>query len=425
MIEALVSTYTIYLSIYIINYRERHKTNWIINILITTILCYAISLFDKRFTLLTFLLASIILLRKNFKNIKRTIFVVIISIIINMLVIYLNTIIYYKILGATNNISSTQMLIISYSIVIILVAIISKLLSMVISINLIDFNEKYMYLLAIVCVLFVCIIISNIVFNSYTEYDKSINIYSILIIIISAITIFMIYMGIKLDFKNKELDIKNIELINLQNYISVTETHYNEISKFKHDYINIISTLAGYIEEEDIYNLKIYFEDNIVPLFNNFENESLKLNILEKVNIIELKGLLKIKLTQAISKNIKVSVEVIEKIDIINWNVVDLCRVVGILIDNGIEAAEDNHRGFINIALFKKYNEIYIIIQNSFLEENISLQQIYKRGFSSKGSHRGLGLSIVKNILSKNRYVSIETTIDENIFTQILKICNN
>ncbi|MGL5352827.1 MAG: sensor histidine kinase, partial [Clostridium sp.] len=313
-----------------------------------------------------------------------------------------------------------------YVILVILVIIISKLIAIIINIKSIDFNKKNIYLVSsmVISVIFIFIIVSNVVLKPNKDSNEASNIYSVLIVIISATIMFMIYMAIRSDIKSKELDIKNVELINLQSYIEVTENQYNEIRKFKHDYINIISTIAGYIENEDICSLKNHFENNILPLTKSFENESVKLNILEKVKVMELKGLLKIKLAQAISKNIKVAVEVIEKIDKINFDVVNLCRVVGILLDNSIEAAETIEDGFVNIAIFKKENEVYIVIQNSFNGENISIQQIYKRGFSTKGKNRGLGLSTVKELLSNNKDVSSETIIDENIFTQLLKINN-
>lgn len=426
MIEVIVSVCTMYLPMYMINYEERHKVNWLINIFITAGLCYGISLFDKRFTVLVFLVISIILLRKSFISIKKTVVIVITATIINIFAGYISTVIYHKILDSVDNISSNIALWIGYLIIFILVVAISKFVTIITNVQSVDFNKKNIYLVVSMSIssLFIIFIIFNVIFNSYRENDKWTNIYSMLIVIISLAIMFMIYMAIRSDIKSKELDMKNIELINLQNYIEVTENQYNEIRKFKHDYINIISTIAGYIEDEDICSLKNHFENNIVPLTKSFENESVKLNILEKVKVMELKGLLKIKLAQAISKNIKISVEVIEKIEKINWDVVNLCRVVGILLDNSIEAAEIIEDGFVNIAIFKKENEVYIVIQNSFNGENISIQQIYKRGFSTKGKNRGLGLSTVKELLSNNKDVSSETIIDENIFIQLLKINN-
>lgn len=113
-------------------------------------------------------------------------------------------------------------------------------------------------------------------------------------------------------------------------------------------------------------SLEGYFQNHIVKLSNEFHNDGEKLESLKKIKIVELRGLLTVKLSQAQQRKIDVSVEVVEVIENINLSIIHLSRVMGILLDNAIEAVEEIDNKFISLALFKKDNSIVIIIANSF-----------------------------------------------------------
>lgn len=49
------------------------------------------------------------------------------------------------------------------------------------------------------------------------------------------------------------------------------EKLYSEMNTFRHDYINILASLNGYIEQGDQTLLQVYFEDTILPLYINRE----------------------------------------------------------------------------------------------------------------------------------------------------------
>ncbi|MBC8832103.1 ATPase, partial [Escherichia coli] len=65
-----------------------------------------------------------------------------------------------------------------------------------------------------------------------------------------------------------------------------------EMRVFRHDYVNILSTLVGYIDNNDMPGLKYYFENNIVPINKTIESNNYKISLLQNIHVIELKGLL-------------------------------------------------------------------------------------------------------------------------------------
>ena len=102
-------------------------------------------------------------------------------------------------------------------------------------------------------------------------------------------------------------------------------------------------------------------------------------------------------------------------------NIIDLSRVVGILLDNAIEGAKATERPYIKLALINKENSVSMILVNSTTKDTPPIHVIYKKGFSTKGNNRGLGLNNLKEIIGKYNNVSLDTIIEANEFTQVIE----
>jgi len=70
----------------------------------------------------------------------------------------------------------------------------------------------------------------------------------------------------------------------------------------------------------------------------------------------------------------------------------------------------------------EKNNKITIEISNSFSDTGLKIDDISKKGVSSKGENRGLGLYKVKDILSRYPKIKHETTVSNGMFLQRLII---
>ena len=126
--------------------------------------------------------------------------------------------------------------------------------------------------------------------------------------------------------------------------------------KFRHDYVNILSTMSEFIREDDMPGLRQYFNEQIVPMKDNLETRSLKLNGIEKLKVREIKGLITTKILQAQVKEIAISIEVPDVIERIDMNTIELSRIIGITMDNAIEASESLEDALIRIAFSKRMN---------------------------------------------------------------------
>lgn len=106
----------------------------------------------------------------------------------------------------------------------------------------------------------------------------------------------------------------------------------------------------------------------------------------------------------------------------INCNIYDFTRILGILLDNAIEAAEDTSEKFIRIEFKSTSKKQLFIIENSCKSNNISTIKIFEKGYSTKEKNSGIGLWKVHQILSKNTNLDLFTSIQNNIFKQQLEV---
>lgn len=119
-----------------------------------------------------------------------------------------------------------------------------------------------------------------------------------------------------------------------------------------------------------------------------------------------------------------VSVEIQETIDFINIPHVSLVRILGILLDNAIEALEELRDGLLQVAFIKQKNSILIVIQNTCKTSIPKIYQLKKQGFSTKGNNRGLGLTNLQELIDACPQCTSETLIVDSTFIQKIIIHN-
>ena len=217
---------------------------------------------------------------------------------------------------------------------------------------------------------------------------------------------------------------QQLALQQLSEYTTSLESLYNDMRKFKHDYVNVLSSMIAYIDDNDMAGLSEYFNANIVPFSNQVKSDSFKLGLLSNLKIKELKGIISSKLIHAQQLGIDVFIDIAEPITKISLNMIELCRVVGILIDNAIEAALQTDNPSLKVGIVNKNNSVVIVVVNSCKDDVPPVYKLSEKGFSTKGENRGLGLHTVKQIVDKTPNVCLDTVIKPPDFTQVLEITN-
>ena len=214
---------------------------------------------------------------------------------------------------------------------------------------------------------------------------------------------------------------KQKALQDLQDYTHNLEVMYNGLRSFKHDYINILLSLSGYIENCDMDELKEFFENKIFPTKNLIDQGDYKLNQLSNIGVLEIKSLLSTKMIYAHESGIDVTIDIPDRVDSFPIDTVDLARILGIFLDNAIEAALTAEQPQIGLNIIQNLAGVSIIISNRFRDNGLALHRLQK-GFSTKAGHQGLGLSNAQKIISSYDNVLLETTMRNGCFMQHMEL---
>ena len=102
----------------------------------------------------------------------------------------------------------------------------------------------------------------------------------------------------------------------------------------------------------------------------------------------------------------------------------EFTRVLGILLDNAIQAAQECDEKIINLEIRKesKKNRQILLIENTYNNKDVDTEKIYEKNFSTKQGNSGLGLWEVRQILKKNKNLNLFTSKNDKFFSQQLEI---
>ena len=91
--------------------------------------------------------------------------------------------------------------------------------------------------------------------------------------------------------KNYEQQQRIRDLSTLREYTDNLEATYNNLRSFKHDYVNILSTLSIFIDEKRYDELDVFFHDHIMPLTKELTQKNASLANLSRIKNLEIKSI--------------------------------------------------------------------------------------------------------------------------------------
>ena len=100
---------------------------------------------------------------------------------------------------------------------------------------------------------------------------------------------------------------------------------------------------------------------------------------------------------------------------------VEVCKIIGVYLDNALEEVSKYEEKIINIEFYAEKKTLCIAISNNF-EGEIDFEKMDNPGYTTKENGHGYGLSLAHEIIESNDRLSSEREIKDNIFKQILKI---
>lgn len=228
------------------------------------------------------------------------------------------------------------------------------------------------------------------------------NIYNIL-----CITISLIYIVINLVLIIKEKYI----IENLKNKNNNLMTSYKSYSKivdefkvFKHNLKNELLSIMNTVPKEK----REQFQNLIKKYNKNYE----WLDGLE--NIPDgLQAIIYIKQLECKKENIDIVINYNLKNFINDKDYIDLCDVIGICLDNAIEAVKTIDKKIIFVDIYCEAEKIIIKIYNEF-NNVVSLNEIGNKNYSTKKKKSGIGIHYINEL--KNKKLKYKMEIKNNLF---------
>lgn len=315
-------------------------------------------------------------------------------------------------------------------------------------------NTQFATILANVCIATIVILLAQFKFikklydklTKFTMNISDLHLMSIIIVFVFCLNIFSMIAYYQLDFKMMLL----FNVATMVIYFIVIMTAF----KNKNDYIEISdkynTTITSLKEYEDILNnyrvsnhenknqlltirnMVKSKEKNIISYIDKIVENELQdnENLMGQSMIIPeggLRGLVYSKMLLMKSKNIDFdlsvdkSIRTVQLIELGEQTMLDICKIVGVFLDNAIEAVENLDEKFIDFEMSVEGKKLSIFVTNNF-EGTIDIEHMEDKGFSTKGGNHGYGLTLVKKLVSGNRLLKNEKHISHDEFTQQLII---
>lgn len=195
------------------------------------------------------------------------------------------------------------------------------------------------------------------------------------------------------------------------------DTHEN-----KNEFLTIRNMLKDKNSKDDIVKYidklvdnKIKDNDKIMKKTAKIPSGGLRATIYSKLCLMEK---LKIKYTLNISREVRTT----DLIDLDEDLVLKICKILGVFLDNAIEAVKSLKKKEIAIEMYNIDNELCIDITNNF-KGNLNLDKINNMKYTTKGEGHGYGLTLVNKLLEEESdKLENEKSINRDTFTQTLKI---
>lgn len=272
--------------------------------------------------------------------------------------------------------------------------------------------SKRYYLIALIVTL--CFSISIVVYINYFDTTTRIRFVLSFIVIITYTVITLVLFNEKNNSSKIQYEYENV-LNNLNEYEKMLD--FQKVAN--HENKNQLLVIKGMIDKKDS---KINEYIDSIVLEKSEDNE----DFLYRTNLIPsggLRGLVYYKLLSMKEKGININLNIsskVRKIELEKMGVglnKDLCKIMGVILDNARQAVEDLEQKNIDIEMNHIDNQFVIVVANNF-EGNLDLSEMDNIGYTTKGSGHGYGLALMKQLIDKNERLYNQKNIYGQKFVQ-------
>lgn len=236
----------------------------------------------------------------------------------------------------------------------------------------------------------------------------------------------LLFISYRLGVFKQERRAKSEAYQNLLLYSRELESLNDELSVFKHDYINILMTMEESFHAKDYPQAETIFYNTIYPTREKIQGQQSNIQKYAKIRIQELRNILISKELHAREKGVKFQVEVFGVIEDIQVENVELIRGVSILLDNAIEATiRAGNCDTVVLSLMKVEQDFSFSCRNCINGLEFDRERLFEKNYSTKEDImpvHGIGLYSLNQILDRNPFMGLKTKYKDGFITQVIFI---
>lgn len=220
------------------------------------------------------------------------------------------------------------------------------------------------------------------------------------------------------ELRQRELYEQKKELEYQKLYNSGMEAMLFEVARFRHNYANTLAVLRGYSDSGDFEHLKEYIDK-----LCQTQNIALAVNreALAQIKNGAVAGLLASKMLMAEKSKISFKLTINGELTKVNMQLMELCEVLGILLDNAVEAAAASEGKYVRVVIDTAESGAFFHIENT-IDKKPNISQLFEKGYTTKKDGSGIGLYIAETLLQKYPFSSLNTFADDERFIQELNV---
>lgn len=234
--------------------------------------------------------------------------------------------------------------------------------------------------------------------------------------------IFMVLLYHVTDYKQSLVSLEAVSE-DREVYYDSLNRNLEDMRKLRHDMKNLFMTMGRFVERSEDKEMKGFYHEKLYPYAIGELEKNYLFAKLYEVPDENLRAFLFMKITQAYQKKINIHLNIcLEQENFqLGMDTMELTRILGILLDNAIEEAQDQEEGLLDLSIHNHGTRVSYTIKNS-LSAGHELGEILLEGRTGKNGHSGIGLKIVKNILDDYPNAMLNTYFDKEYFQQTLVV---
>lgn len=219
-------------------------------------------------------------------------------------------------------------------------------------------------------------------------------------ILLALSVVLMLAVALSYLFQDINYLIQSQRLNTLEQQQNISRSLMQNLRFFRHNMINMLYGLEGAMLSDDRDKVGAYFNEiqEKCALVNN-EN----ISALEKITNPSISALMLHAIDKARMMNLPINLYVQDGILFPHTlGDADLCQLVGVLMDNALEAANEAAQRYVIVELRNVEDALEMIVSNTYAG-NITIEQLSQGGVSTKKGHSGHGLASCYHILNRKR----------------------